>query len=215
MNPRAPNAADCEVGEEGALDEEVNEVLRVEWTTCFARLERWTEEVELLQEEMRQVVVFLEWKSVDWLAKADARGEDLSPDIQSGLRAYARKQATIYHDLAVPFAKLWCPTLVSYGLQHLWITDYMKKHQIPLTNTIVGPARGIFKFRVSDGSYDTTPGVEPLPTSAVEPDPIGLPTADATTSNHLLLEEASCGEDSSLEDGDMDSETDLDDNLDF
>ena len=91
----------------------------------------------------------------------------------------------------------------------------MKKHQIPLTNTIVGPVWGIFKFRVLDGSYDTTPGVEPLPTSAVEPDPVGLPTADATTSNHLLLEEASCGKDSSLEDSDTDSETDLDDDLDF
>lgn len=72
MNPWAPNAADCEAGEEGASDEEVNEVLHVEWMTCFARLERWTEEVELLQEEMWRVVVFLEWKSVDWLAKADA-----------------------------------------------------------------------------------------------------------------------------------------------
>ena len=91
----------------------------------------------------------------------------------------------------------------------------MKKHQIPPTNTIVGLAQGIFKFRVSDGSYDTTPGVELLPTSAVEPDPVGLPTADTTTSDRLLLEEASCGKDSGLEDGDMDSETNLDDNLDF
>lgn len=52
LNPRAPDATDVGVGEEGASEEDVNELLRVEWTTSFARLERWAEEVELLQEEM-------------------------------------------------------------------------------------------------------------------------------------------------------------------
>ena len=46
-------------------------MMRVQWTTSHARMERWAEEVELLQEEMRQVVMFLEWKSENWLAKQD------------------------------------------------------------------------------------------------------------------------------------------------
>ena len=37
---------------EGATDEEVNDVMRVEWVMSFAWMERWVEEVELLQEEM-------------------------------------------------------------------------------------------------------------------------------------------------------------------
>ena len=195
------DVAGGEVGEECASDEDVNEVLRVEWTTSFARLERWAEEVELLQEEMRRVVMFLEWKSADWLGKVDVRGGDLAPDIQSGLGVYARKQAAVYRNLATSFAKLWRPTLVSYGLQHSWVTEYMKKRGVPLTdtNTPVSRARGIFKFRLS-GSASAGTSKSP-----------GMPVANGTASNHLLLEEASYSEDSGLEDSDSDLDTDWDD----
>ena len=135
LNPRVRDTADGEAGEEGASEEDVNEVLRVEWTTSFARLERWAEEVELLQEEMRRVVVFLEWKSQDWLARVEVHGGNSTPDIQSGLNAYAEKQVAIYHDLAISFVKLWRPTLVSYNLQHSWVTEYMTKHGVLLINT--------------------------------------------------------------------------------
>lgn len=177
-NPRALGTADGDVVEEGASDEEVNEMLRVEWTTSVARLERWAEEVELLQEEMRRVVMFLEWKSADWLAKVDARGENPTSDIQSGLRAYAQKQAAIFHNLAMSFAKFWRPTLVSYGLQHSWNTEYLKKHGIPLdADFLIGPARGIFKFRLLDGCHNAVPIVTPIPPE--------LPVGDATDGNHL------------------------------
>ena len=33
------------------------------------------------------------------------------------------------------FLKLWCPTLVSPNLNNPWVTEYMKKHKIPLSNT--------------------------------------------------------------------------------
>ena len=137
-------------GEGGASDEEVNDVMRVQWTTSRARMERWVEEVELLQEEMRQVVGFLEWKSENWFAKKDIRSTTTPSGIQSGLQAYAWKQATIYHDLTVSFSRLWRPTLVSYNLQHSWITEYMEQHKIPLSDTNVSTswAQGIFKARV-------------------------------------------------------------------
>ena len=177
-NPRTPGTADGEVGEEGASDDNINEMLHVEWTTLFARLERWSEEVELLQEEIRRVVMFLEWKSADWLAKADPRGVNTASDIQSGLRAYARKQAAVFHNLAMSFAKFWRPTLVSYGLQHSWNTDYLKKNGIPLdTDFLIGPARGIFKFRVSDGSHNVAPVVTPVPPE--------LPSGDMANGYHL------------------------------
>ena len=41
--------------------DEVNKDMRVEWAQCTACADCWEEEVILLQEEMRQVMQFLEW----------------------------------------------------------------------------------------------------------------------------------------------------------
>ena len=193
---------------ETATQEEVDEVVRVEWTTSFARLERWSEEVELLQEEMRRVAAFLEWKSVAWLAKVDVRGEDVTFDIRSGLNAYAQKQAAVYRGLATSFATLWYPTLKSYGLEHSWITEYMEERGVPLPDmkTPAPRGRGIFKFRISDKPNDTVPSV----TLALPKSPVVVTTVGC----NLILEEASYSDDSGLESG-SDSETDVDDDLDL
>jgi len=212
-NPQARNTGGSDAGySEGvASDEEVNDAMRVQWATSHARLERWVEEVELLQEEMRRVVMFLEWKSGDWLAKRDARLATAPSSVQSGLHAYARKQATIHHDLAVSFLKLWYPTLSSYGLNLSWITDYLEKHGIPLpdTNIPTSQARGIFKARVlgeADGGY-TQVGTTPLTQLQ---DPPNATTGDGT----VLLEEAPHIEDGESE-GDYLEAWDLPDDLDF
>ena len=215
-NPRAPDTAGGE--DDDASEEDVNELLRVEWTTSFARLERWSEEVELLQEEMRRVVAFLEWKAEDWLAKVGARGANITFDVRSGLDAYARKQAAVYRDLAISFVKLWRPTLVSYKLKHSWATEYMVKHEVPLidTNTPVARARGIFKFRLSDPTHDVTDAPPPAevasPPSELAPPPSGVtpPPSAGIAIDNLPLLEASYPENSDSEE-DSDSEVDLDD----
>lgn len=187
-NPRVPDTTNGGVVEESASDEDVNDFLRVEWTTSFARLERWVKEVELLQEEMRRVVSFLEWRSTEWLRKTDARKGASTPDVQSGLNVYAKKQAAIFHNLATTFVTLWHPTLVSYGLQHLWVTEYTKKHGVSLADTDVPTpqGRGIFKFRISEKSRTV-------------PDPSNSSAAKVTTP-HPLLEEADYSDNSSSED---------------
>ena len=205
-NPQVSNLANDEAGEECASEEDVNEILRVEWTTSFARLERWAEEAELLQEEARRVVAFLEWQSRDWLAKVDARREGLVSDIQSGLGAYARKQAAIYHNLAISFLKLWHPTLISYDLQRSWVTEYMVEHGVSLTDTnIPAPrARGIFKFRVSNESDNST---------SVSSD---LPVTEEATGGCRLPEEDDDSEESGSEGSDSDLDLDdWDEDLDF
>ena len=174
-------------------DEEVNEALRVQWTTTHARLERWTEEVELLQEEMRRVVAFLKWKSGDWWTKQDVRSATTSSDIQSGLQAYARKQAAIHHDLAVSFSRLWLPTFNSSGLDSSWITEFLKQHKFPPPDTAIDPTtqvHGTFETGVlgemdgSSSSVSTTPQVQ-------HQDP-----PDATmVSNIILLKESTHVED--------------------
>ena len=140
-NPRTHGAGRSEDCGDGASQEEVNDVMRVHWTTSYARTKRWAEEVDLLHEEMRRVVTFLQWKAEDWIAKVDVRSATAPPSIRSGLQAYARKQAAIHHDLAVSFSKLWCPVLISSGLDHSWVTEYLKRHGIPLPHPNIPTSR--------------------------------------------------------------------------
>jgi len=215
-NPRAPDAANNDTGEEGASEEDINEVLRVEWTTSFARLERWNEEVELLQEEMRRVVVFLEWKSQDWLAKVETPRGNTTPDVQRGLNAYAKKQAAVHRHLAVSFAKLWRPTFVSYDLKHSWLTEYLMKNGVPPdeTDTPALSTRGILKFRLSNESNDTIPTAAAVPSMTKATVNSSLLPEEYDFSEDSGLEDSSL-EDSGLEDGDLDFEDDWGDDLDF
>lgn len=112
------------LGEEGIVaEQEVNETARHEWMTCRARADRWVEEEELLREEMRRVLVYLEWKSRSWSGRVGVRAGSCSSDIQHGLDAYARKQANVYHELAVLFAGQWVPYLKACGLETKWTTE--------------------------------------------------------------------------------------------
>ena len=187
LNPRARDSGGS--GEPNASDEEVNDVMRVQWTTSHARMERWTEEVELLQEEMRRVVTFLEWKAGHWLRKQDMRSTRATPSVQSGLRAYARKQAAIYRGLAVSFSRMWRPTLISHNLEHSWLTQCMKEHGISSTDTNT-PSE-------ADGGF---------PTATTSHVPSQDPSSVSVADTPILLEEA----DYSDEDEDdylMDSDT--------
>ena len=191
-NPRARNPSGATDADEDATDEEVNDAMRVEWATSFARMERWAEEVELLQEEMRRVVAFLEWKSTDWLTKREARSALVTPDIQSGLDAYARKQAGVYRDLATSFSMLWRPTLVSYNLNHSWATACLQRHGVSPAETDIIPTprdRGIFKLRIlSDMNHSQ-------------------PDAPSTPQDHDPSGARNIGEDSLLDEANSDSST--------
>lgn len=171
--------------EGAASEEEVNDVLRVQWTTSRARMERWAEEVELLQEEMRRVVMFLEWKSENWMGKQDIRLATAPPSVQSGLQAYARKQATICRNLAGNFSKLWHPTLVSFKLNHSWVTEYTEKHgfQLPGVTVAASRAQGAPEER---GSSQASFGQHILTET--------LPEA-TTAENNMLLEDCTYVED--------------------
>ena len=100
----------------------------------MARAVRWEEEVTLLQEEMRRVVEFLEWRSRDWILKVDARAGALTPAVHTGISAYARKQGSIYHNLAIRFSQCWYMALQSLSLPHAWATTFLNKHGAPLLN---------------------------------------------------------------------------------
>ena len=86
-------------------DDAADDILRAEWAKSRARAARAKEEVLLLQEEMRRVLSFLEWKSRWWRSQAALRNVDSS--LCEGLKAYAYVQADLQDLLATNFRTTW------------------------------------------------------------------------------------------------------------
>ncbi|KJA13849.1 hypothetical protein HYPSUDRAFT_209191 [Hypholoma sublateritium FD-334 SS-4] len=89
-----------------------NEILQAEWARSRARVRRCKEEVLLLQEEMRRVLEFLEYKAVQWEIRTEAR-EGMEPEAMEGIRAYATEQAVLQRKLASSFKSMWMTPLAS------------------------------------------------------------------------------------------------------
>jgi hypothetical protein len=100
--------------------------LRVEWSKARARAARWDEEVDLLAEEMRRILWYLQWKSEWWLQQGGARSV-ASPELREGLAAYAAKQHALLQDMGLRFAVQWWPIVVANGLDTNWPTHFIPK----------------------------------------------------------------------------------------
>ena len=111
-------------------EEEVNETVCHKWMTCRARADRWKEESDLLQEEMRRIVAFLEWKSTWWGQKVGSRLGSVVAEIQNGIDSYARKQENVYRNLAVSLINQWLPHLFALKLNISWAKSYSSATQI-------------------------------------------------------------------------------------
>ena len=93
--------------------------MRVEWTKMKARSERWAEEKDLVVEEMRRVVEYLDWKA-QWWRSQGTRRTGLSPMVMRGLGAYTTRQALVYEQMAKSFAGDWYPSLKKFGIHADW-----------------------------------------------------------------------------------------------
>ncbi|KAG2037090.1 hypothetical protein BDR03DRAFT_934153 [Suillus americanus] len=80
--------------------------LRIEWCKTRARRNRWFEEIQLLLEEMRRVLEFLDWQTKWWEARVTLRVAEQSED-NEGLVAYAKRQAAIRRSLSAKFRASW------------------------------------------------------------------------------------------------------------
>ncbi|KAG1845269.1 hypothetical protein C8R48DRAFT_750776 [Suillus tomentosus] len=80
--------------------------LRVEWCKSRARAHRWQEEVQLLREEMRRVIAFLDWQA-GWWEKQGPRRAFSSQHVREGALAYAQRQAHLRRKMAVHFKSVW------------------------------------------------------------------------------------------------------------
>ncbi|KAJ7775868.1 hypothetical protein B0H14DRAFT_3095888 [Mycena olivaceomarginata] len=93
--------------EEGSEDGMV-EVLRLEWAKSRARAWRWTEEVDLLEQEMDRVLRFLRWKEAWWTNLQDQRPSVVEdPILSEGFAVYAQRQSEIQRHLRLRFEGNW------------------------------------------------------------------------------------------------------------
>ncbi|KAK0473337.1 hypothetical protein IW261DRAFT_1569751 [Armillaria novae-zelandiae] len=84
-----------------AEEEWIMEVKRVKWMHDHADLDRWTEEVELLEEERQRVEVSHRRTADAWVQMAKCS------DIQTGAAAYAYKVSDVYVKLANDCIERW------------------------------------------------------------------------------------------------------------
>ncbi|TFK59339.1 hypothetical protein BDN72DRAFT_873055 [Pluteus cervinus] len=89
------------------VNDELKDDLRVEWCKSRARCKRWQEEVVLLTEEMRRVLMFLDTSADRWRAKANFQKKEVDGMCQEGIQAYALQQNSLCLDLKSHFKELW------------------------------------------------------------------------------------------------------------
>lgn len=106
----------------GDSEKVLDNSLQVEWSKCYAQKSRW-EEVLLLQEEMWQVVTYLEWKG-RWWQRQGPRRSDVDSATLHGIAAYAEKQAYLWERLTSSSAAFWLPTLKEKGISPEWEDRY-------------------------------------------------------------------------------------------
>ncbi|KAF8058561.1 hypothetical protein FPV67DRAFT_1565454 [Lyophyllum atratum] len=93
---------------EDDADDSLHEGIRLEWVKARARAERWREEVMLLEEEMRRVLEYCEWRA-SWWEKEGSHRESGSASLNEGLRAYAAEQVEVERSRAELWRQRWAP----------------------------------------------------------------------------------------------------------
>ena len=93
--------------------------MRIEWAKALARKMRWTEEVYIVEEEMRRVLRTLDHEIRKWRKRADhVLLQHLREDEASGRRAYGMRQASSLSHLKKAFEFLWLRSEPSRGKEH-------------------------------------------------------------------------------------------------
>ncbi|KAJ8468439.1 hypothetical protein ONZ45_g17240 [Pleurotus djamor] len=96
-------------------DESVGSALRLEWTKSMARAKRWDEEVNLVVEEMRRTIAYLEWKRMEWYRTSANGRRSTCPHLNEGLGAYGYRQAAVFLALKDKFISMWAGPLAGHN----------------------------------------------------------------------------------------------------
>ncbi|KAF7300905.1 hypothetical protein MKEN_01317000 [Mycena kentingensis (nom. inval.)] len=88
--------------------EDMDEALRIEWARTRARAMRWSEELDLLEEEMRRILQYLQWRAHWWESRRALRENSERSEAQiEGENAYALRQAALQRALRDSFEREW------------------------------------------------------------------------------------------------------------
>lgn len=81
--------------------------IRVEYLKSRARANRWSEEVELLEEEKRRTLEFFGWKRRWWTSHSTSSIGGIGADYIEGFAAFAHSQARVYEELEETCRDRW------------------------------------------------------------------------------------------------------------
>jgi hypothetical protein len=81
----------------------MREATQVEWAKAWACKRRWSEELALIDKEMRRTKESLRYEAGQWRNRVSL---DTSPETH-GVNAYAHRQASIRNALLEKFEALW------------------------------------------------------------------------------------------------------------
>ncbi|KAL0568058.1 hypothetical protein V5O48_013931 [Marasmius crinis-equi] len=82
----------------------MQEAMRIEWCKAYAWKSRWSEELCLVEEEMRRTPISLEHQPCSWESQTTANNG--SPEAEA-INAYAHRQAALRRSMSVKFQRLW------------------------------------------------------------------------------------------------------------
>lgn len=87
-------------------------VIRLDWVHARAANARWREELLLLREEARRIVVTFEADSRQWASrKEDFDGEGFPEDVIRGYKAYCSSQSHVFDVLSSRAANVLVPSM--------------------------------------------------------------------------------------------------------
>jgi hypothetical protein len=121
---------------------EFTDSMRVEWAKARARMMRWKEEYLLVQEEMRRVVEYLNWRAAWWRERSSLR-TDADSSVLSGIFGYANKQAAICSRIGEQCARYWLPRLKSKGITPTWVSHFPSLSDLPPVVPPSSKSRGV------------------------------------------------------------------------
>ena len=140
----------------GTSEQVLDDNLQVEWSKSQARMQRWEEEVILVQEEMRRVITYHEWRA-EWWRSQVARRTDADDTSLQGIAAYAEKQAHLSEQLAQRCAEFWLPALKEKGISPAWEERFSVTNVVtPVKSVVSNVADDHDQYRESDEDSEGT-----------------------------------------------------------
>ncbi|KAF8139670.1 hypothetical protein EV363DRAFT_1094807, partial [Boletus edulis] len=79
--------------------------MRIEWCKARARAARWSEDVDLLMDEMERTLAFFQWDAAGWEERM--LFVPAAVGAAEGHRAYAHRQASLRKALAESCRRSW------------------------------------------------------------------------------------------------------------